>query len=120
MAPFKKRKDKKKKKKGSAPAQPEIIRVKTPWGKQVIGILESRLGGSRMRVRCFDGKTRICRIPGRMKRRLWVREGDFLLIEPWELGGDDKGDVIYKYRPNQVDWLKKRGFIKEQMVTDEF
>jgi translation initiation factor 1A len=94
-------------------AQMEIQRVKTPRGNQAIGILETRLGGSKMRVRCFDGKTRICRIPGRMKRKLWVREGDYLLIQPWEFGGDEKGDVIYKYRPNQVSYLKKKGVIKD-------
>jgi translation initiation factor 1A len=99
-------------------AQMEIQRVKIPRGNQVIGILETRLGGSKMRVRCFDGKTRICRIPGRLKRKLWVRENDFLLIEPWEFGGDEKGDVLYKYKPNQVKWLKKKGIIKEAVEED--
>jgi len=98
----------------------EIQRVKLPRGKEVIGVLETRLGASRMRVKCFDGKTRICRIPGRMKRRLWVKEGDFLLIEPWELGGDSKGDVIFKYRPTQVAWMKRRGIVKETMAAEEF
>ncbi len=100
--------------------QEEIRRVKVPRGKQVIGIVDQRLGGSRMRVRCLDGKTRICRIPGRMKRKLWVREGDYLLIEPWELGGEDKGDVVFKYRYNQVDFLRKKGYIKEQVTSEEF
>ena len=54
----------------------DIRRVKLPRGRQTLGILEQRLGGSRMRVRCLDGKSRICRIPGRLKRSLWVREGD--------------------------------------------
>lgn len=100
--------------------QEEIRRVRMPRDKQVIGTVDQRLGGSRMKVRCFDGKTRICRIPGRMKRRLWVREGDFLLIEPWALGGEDKGDVVFKYKPNQVDWLKKKGLIKEPKALEEF
>src|SRR3989339_698236 len=90
-----------------------VGRVKLPKGNQTFGILEQRLGGSRMRVRCLDGKTRICRVPGRLKRKLWVREGDVLLIEPWELGGNEKGDVIFKYKPLQVDWLKKNGHLKE-------
>src|SRR3989344_4417528 len=89
-----------------------IGRVKVPRGKQTLGILEQRLGGSRMRVRCMDGKIRICRVPGRLKRKLWVREGDVLLIEPWQLNQDDKGDVIYKYKSNQVSWLKKNGHLK--------
>ena len=37
----------------------EIVRVRIPRNKEVLGILEQRLGGSRMRVRCLDGKTRI-------------------------------------------------------------
>ena len=91
------------------PQEPEqeVCRVRLPRGKETLGILEQRLGGSRTRVRCLDGKTRICRVPGRLKKKLWVREGDILLIEPWELGGNEKGDVVYKYQSNQADWLKK-------------
>ena len=97
-----------------------IGRVKLPRGNQTFGILDQRLGGSRMRVRCLDGKTRICRVPGRLKRKLWVREGDTLLIQPWQLGGDAKGDVIFKYKPNQVQWLKKKGYLKELDKLEEF
>ena len=70
---------KNKNKKNSAPlsANPEApIRVRTPRGKEVLGIVEQRVGGNRMLVKCFDGKTRNCRIPGRLRRKLWIREGD--------------------------------------------
>ena len=96
--------------------QQEISRVKLPRDKESFGIVDQRLGASRMRVRCLDGKTRICRIPGRLKRRLWVREGDLILIEPWELGGDEKGDVIFKYTPTQISWLKKKGYIEKEKM----
>ena len=98
--------------------QQEIARVKVPRGNQTIGILEQRLGGSRLRVRCLDGKTRVCRVPGKLKRKLWVREGDVLLIEPWEFGGDEKGDVIFKYRPTQVQWLRRKGYIPEKLEEE--
>lgn len=98
----------------------EQVRVRTPRGEEVIGVLEQRLGGSRSHVRCLDGKTRVCRIPGRLKRSLWVRQGDVVLVEPWEFGGDEKGDVIYKYRKNQVDWLKKKGYLDELDDFSEF
>ncbi|MEK6864236.1 MAG: translation initiation factor eIF-1A [Nanoarchaeota archaeon] len=101
-------------------AADEISRVKLPRGTEVIGFLEARLGGSRMRVRCYDNKTRICRIPGRLKKRLWVRDGDTVLVEPWEFGGNEKGDVIYVYTRNQVSWLKKRGIVKDIPVSEEF
>ncbi len=91
----------------------EISRVKLPRGKQSLGIVDQRLGASRMRVRCLDSKARICRIPGRLKRKLWVRERDLVLVEPWEFEGDAKGDILFKYRPSQIDWLKKKGYLKK-------
>lgn len=100
--------------------QGEIRRTKLPRGNQTLGILEERLGGSRARVKCLDGKTRICRIPGRLKRRLWVRPADILLIEPWELSGDEKGDIIFKYRPTQIDVLKRQGLLEKLQDLDDF
>jgi len=108
--------------KGKRPAPtdaPIIMRVRLPRGNESIGLVENRLGQGRLRVSCFDGKARVCRIPGRLKRRLWVREGDIVLVQPWEFGGDEKGDVIYKYRPAQVQWLRTRGHIKEVTVDLE-
>ena len=92
--------------------QEEVFRVRLPRGKEVLGILEQRLGANRMLIKCFDGKSRVCRVPGRLKRRLWLREKNIVLVEPWEFGGDEKGDIIWKYNPAQVDWLKRKGFLK--------
>lgn len=92
--------------------EPEkITRVRLPRGEEVIGIIEQRLGGNKMRVNCLDGKTRNCRVPGRLRRKLWLRPGDIVIIEPWELD-KDKGDVIFKYRLNQIEWLKAKGHLK--------
>ncbi len=98
----------------------EVTRVRLPRGREVIGILDQRVGGSRMKVRCMDGKTRLCRIPGKLKRRLWTREGDVLIIEPWEFGGEDKGDVVFKYRPNHIPFLKKKGVLDLDTEYEEF
>jgi len=98
----------------------EVERVKLPRGNQILGVLDSRLGASRCDVRCMDGNNKNCRIPGRLKRRLWVREGDIVLVEPWEFGGDEKGDIIFKYRPNQVKWLENKGYLKKLQDLDDF
>ncbi|MAG78019.1 translation initiation factor eIF-1A [archaeon] len=116
---FPKKKPKPKFKGKYVPQQPVVMRVRLPRGKETIGQVDARLGQGRLRVSCYDGHARVCRIPGRLKRRLWVREGDFVLVEPWEFGGNEKGDVIYKYRPAQVQWLKTRGHIKEVTVDLE-
>ena len=94
---------------------PQIVtRVRLPRGREVIGIIEQRHGGNKMQVACLDGKSRNCRVPGRLKRELWLRPGDVVIIEKWELD-EDKGDVIFKYRPTQIDWLKKNGYLKQEI-----
>lgn len=96
----------------NAPQNPEQFRVRLPRGKEVLGILESRLGASRMMVRCLDGKRRVCRIPGRLKRELWLREGDVIIVEPWDFGGEGKGDILYKYSLAAIEWLRRKGYLK--------
>jgi len=91
------------------------IRVRLPKKNEVIGIIDQRLGGKRVSVHCFDGKTRICRVPGRLKRKLWLRIEDIVIVEPWELD-DSKGDVLFKYGSAQVEWLKKKGYLKKEQI----
>ncbi len=105
------------KKKKQDDEQEEVTRARLPRGREVLGIIEQRVGGSRMIVKCFDGKSRNCRVPGRYRRKLWLRERDVVIIEPWEFN-DEKGDVIFKYRKNQVAWLRNKGYLKE--IENEF
>jgi len=95
-------------------------RVRLPRGNEVIGVLDSRLGASRCDVKCLDGNKRNCRIPGRLKRKLWVRPGDLVIVEPWEFGGDTKGDIVYKYKPVQVTWLKNKGHLDKLQDLEDF
>jgi len=66
-----------------------------------------------MMVNCLDGKSRNCRVPGRLRRKLWLRPNDVVIIEPWELD-NTRGDVIFKYRPNQIAWLKRNNYLKTE------
>jgi translation initiation factor 1A len=91
----------------------QVTRAKIPRGEEVIGVIEERLGGNKMKVNCLDGKTRNSRVPGRLKRKLWLRPGDVVLVEPWELD-KSKGDVIFKYPSNQIEWLKRNGYLKSE------
>ena len=113
--PFKKKKPKK----GPVTPNPDQpIRVRTPRENEVIGMVEQRVGANRMIIKCFDDKERNCRIPGSLRRRLWIRPGDTVIVKPWDFDGDTRGDVLFKYTPAAIDWLKKKGFIKE--VSSEF
>jgi translation initiation factor 1A len=95
------------------PEQQVVTRAPLPKGDEVLGTVEQRLGGNKMFVNCVDGKTRNCRVPGRLKRKLWLRPNDVVIVEPWELD-KDKADIILKYKPNQVEWLKRKGYLKTE------
>jgi translation initiation factor 1A len=101
------------KNKGTAPGE-TVARVRTPNrnDREILGTVTNLLGGSRVIVRCMDSITRMCRIRGKMKKRTWVREGDVVIVVPWDFQ-DEKGDIIWRYTGPQVDWLQKRGFLKE-------
>ncbi len=94
--------------------EPEkVTRAPLPRGREVLGTVEQRLGGNKMYVACLDGKTRNCRVPGRLKRKLWLRPGDVVIVEPWEQD-DEKADILLKYKPNQVSWLRREGHLKDE------
>ncbi len=97
------------------PDEPKIKRAKLPRENELIGIIETRLGGNRMEVSCLDGKTRNCRVPGRLRRRLWLRPGDVVIVQPWELD-DKKADILFKYPSNQIEWLKANGYLKTESL----
>jgi len=90
-------------------------RVRLPRGREVFGVVEAMLGANRLHVRCSDEKLRICRIPGRLRKRVWMREHDLIIVEPWAIQGEKSGDAVWKYTAAQVDWLKRKGILKMEI-----
>jgi translation initiation factor 1A len=89
----------------------EVERVRMPKEGEVLGVVETMLGANKMRVRCQDGKLRTIRIPGKMRKKIWIRERDVVLVKPWPIQYETNGDVVWKYRVNQAVWLKKKGIL---------
>ncbi len=90
----------------------EISRIRMPRGSEVLGVIEMMLGGDKLRVRCNDGNNRICRIPGKLRKKVWMRVGDTVMIEPWVTQPNERADVVFRYTATQVNWLKRRNLIK--------
>lgn len=86
------------------------IRPRLPDDFEVLGVAEKLLGYDRILVRCLDGVTRLCRIRGKMKRRAWIRVNDIVIVSPWDFQ-PERGDVTYRYRRNQKEWLKRNGYL---------
>jgi len=90
----------------------EPVRVRLPRENEVLGSIEELLGASRFKINCMDGKRRVCRIPGKFRKRLKVRVGDIVLVQPWEVESDEKGDILWIYNKTQAKWLRSKGFVK--------
>ena len=90
------------------------IRVKMPNKKvnEMFALAEQILGGRRVSVLCADGETRLARIPGKMRRRQWVREGDLIIVWPWDFQ-DAKADVKHRYSKTQSMYLSRKGVLPE-------
>ena len=68
-----------------------------------------------MKVNCLDGKERNCRVPGRLRRKLWLRPNDVVIVKPWEYD-QTKADVLFKYTLNQVAWLRKNNYLEKEKI----
>jgi translation initiation factor 1A len=95
------------------------IRVQLPNRKinEMFAIADQILGGRRVRAVCEDGDSRLARIPGKMRRRQWVREGDLIIIQPWDFQ-DEKANVTLRYTKTQSLYLSRKGVLPE--IVDLF
>ena len=77
---------------------------------EMLGIVETMLGANKLRVKCLDNIVRLGRIPGKMKKRIWIREGDVIIVVPWDFQ-DSKANVVWRYTRPQADWLEKNNYL---------
>ena len=78
---------------------------------QVIKIL----GDGRFECNCADGVKRIAHVRGKMRKRIWIANGDIILVSLRDFE-PEKCDVVEKYKEKEVAKLKKAGEIPDSMV----
>lgn len=93
-----------------------VGRVRTPDDGDHLAVVLNKMGYGRFKLYCTDEKERMGRIPGSKRREMWVKADDVVLIEPWDVQGDEKCDIIWHYSNAQKNWLEEKGFLDE--VTD--
>ncbi len=86
----------------------------TNEGEVLCGIVKL-LGGEYVIVKCQDGEERMARIPGRMRRRVWMREGDIVLVSVWDFN-PKRGDILYRYLRNEIQKLIDKGYLSPEFI----
>ena len=103
-------------KKKSKISSPIIRRARLPKDIQQFAVIKEMTGGSRMIALCEDGYTRMIRIGGKLKRRMWCRPDDLIIIKPWTVQSNEKADLVYRYLPAERNWLYRRSMVPEDLV----
>merc|ERR1711972_995765 len=76
------------------------------------------LGNGRLEAICFDGTKRLCHIRGKLRKKVWINQGDIILVGLRDYQ-DAKADVILKYNADEARNLKTYGEIPDSdKVTD--
>ncbi|CAO3572607.1 unnamed protein product [Mortierella alpina] len=76
------------------------------------------LGNGRVEAQCFDGEKRLAHIRGKMRKKVWINQGDIILISLRDFQ-DDKADVILKYNTEEARNLKAYGELPESAKINE-
>ena len=94
----------------------EVFRVRMPVKRngEMFGIADQLLGASRVKVMCADGKSRLGRIPGKLKKRMWIRAGDLVILRPWEFQ-DGKCDVKHRFTKTESTFMSRKGLIPKNL-----
>jgi translation initiation factor 1A len=82
---------------------------------QDYGLIQALLGSGRARVLCLTDKIeRIGTIRGNMYKKVWINKDDIVLVSIREFQ-TDKCDIIFKYKPDEIKFLKKQGEIPKDL-----
>ena len=76
------------------------------------------LGNCRLRLNCIDGKTRIGKIRGAIRKKSWISMNDVVLVSLRDFE-DDKCDVLHAYKSHEVIYLQKLGEIPSSIKTSD-
>eukprot|EP00741_Cyanophora_paradoxa_P011197 tig00020554_g10817.t1 len=76
------------------------------------------LGNGRLEAQCFDGTKRLCHIRGKLRKKVWVNQGDIVLLGLRDYQ-DEKADVILKYTADEARSLKAYGELPESAKINE-
>lgn len=87
----------------------QLREMVTPGEGQMFGSVMQMLGYDRLMVKCADGHERVCRIRGKMKRRVWIKVGDTVLVAPWDFQFETRGDILWRYTEAQAQILRQKG-----------
>ncbi|ODV82468.1 translation initiation factor eIF1A, partial [Suhomyces tanzawaensis NRRL Y-17324] len=85
---------------------------------QEYGQITKMLGNGRVEVSCFDTVRRLGHIRGKLRKKVWMGQGDIILVCLRDFE-DEKCDVVHKFNSDEARTLKNMGELPENAKINE-
>jgi translation initiation factor 1A len=92
-------------------SEKEIQDIVLPVANDALSIATRLLGFDGVSAKCQDGHERLCRIRGKIKKRVWTRIGDVGLVFPWDFQSHKRSDVVWRQKKSQTEQLRTNGYL---------
>jgi translation initiation factor 1A len=92
-------------------SESELKEMVMPQQGELLGRVIKLVGGDNIIVKCTDGKVRTCRIRGKIKRRMWIRDNDLVLVAPWDFQSE-RAEIIWRYISAHAEKMKAEGHLQ--------
>ena len=87
-------------------------RLKMPVDNEIVGRVMRIAGATNFFIKCNDGKERLCTIPGRLRRMFWIKTNDIVIVKPWIVQSDQRGDIVWRYSLLDISRLREKGMMQ--------
>lgn len=96
----------------TGPEEFESVHLPNRKEFEIFAIVTKMHGTDQIRAICEDGIERGCRITGKMKKKVWIRLNDVIIVKVWDFQ-PSKGDVVWRYLGGQKNWLDRKGYLNK-------
>lgn len=96
-----------------AKQQELISRIRYPNRDELemFAVATQLMGTDQVKTIAEDGIERQARIPGKMRKKVWIRQGDLLIIRLWYFQ-PKKADIVWRFLGTQAEHIKRKGLLK--------
>ena len=101
-------------KKKKSPSEKKVV---LPGEGESLCVVEKIIGGDHVLIRCLDDPNSVkkAKIPGKMRRRVWIREGDIVIAAIWDFQ-PDRADITYRYQRDELKRLLVRNLLPKEVA----
>jgi translation initiation factor 1A len=90
-----------------------ISRIRYPRREEgeMFAVAIQLMGSTQIKATCEDGIERMCRITGKMRKRVWIRHGDLIIVKLWDFQ-PSRADIVWRFVGAQTEHLRRKGVLK--------